>query len=97
MPKHPARTFTTLDSTALTTVTGGRRSSSSSSATDDRMMDMLDNIQSAIKDVGSKNSNANNPMSQMMPILALSMMNQQQPPPPPQAPQVIVVRRGRRC
>ncbi|MEZ4399386.1 MAG: hypothetical protein R3B06_05175 [Kofleriaceae bacterium] len=81
-PRTPA--FTPIAATELAAVTGGRRaaSSSTSSATNDRMMDMLTTIEGAIKDLGNtpKQPDA---MSQMMPILALSMMNQPAAPPPP--------------
>ena len=86
----PATDFPAVASTDLTAVSGGRRSSSSSSS-DDRLLDMLDTIESSIKDVGrNANSNASSPMSQLMFILALSMMNQ------PAAAQPTVVCQGRR-
>ena len=82
--------FPAVASTDLTAISGGRRSSSSSSS-DDRMLDTLNTIESSIKDLGrNANSNASSPMSQLMPILALSMMNQ------PAAAQPQVVCQGRR-
>ena len=88
--------FPAVASTDLTAIAGGRRSSSSSSS-DDRMLDTLNTIESSIKDLGrNANSNASSPMSQLMPILALSMMNQQ--PTQPAPPQVIYCGgRRRRC
>ena len=56
-------------------------------------MDRLDSIESAVKDVGKSANPSGGAMSQLMPLVALSMMNQ---PAQPQAPQVIYVRR-RRC
>ncbi|MBK9035540.1 MAG: hypothetical protein IPL61_30500 [Myxococcales bacterium] len=86
--------FATIDSAALSTVTGGRRSASSSrSDLDDRMMDMLNGIESAIKDLGRDQNKGSDAMSQLMPILALSMMNQQQPV---AAPVVCQGRRGKK-
>ena len=56
-------------------------------------MDRLDSIESAVKDVGKNANPSGGAMSQLMPLVALSMMNQ---PAAPQPPQVIYVRR-RRC
>jgi phage-related minor tail protein len=87
-PKDP---FVAIDSTSLATVAGGRRAASSSrSDLEDRMMDMLNGIESAIKDLGRNQNNGNDAMSQLLPILALSMMNQ------PAAAQPQVVCQGRR-
>ncbi len=85
--------FTTITPAALAAVAGGRRASSSRAADDDRLMDRLDSIESAVKDVGKSANPSGGAMSQLMPLVALSMMNQ---PAQPQAPQVIYVRR-RRC
>lgn len=88
----PSPTFATIAPAALAPVAGGRRSASSADL-DDRLMDRLDSIERTVKDVG-KNANASGgAMSQLMPLVALSMMNQ---PAQPQPPQVICVRR-RRC
>ncbi len=89
----PAPTFPTIAPTALAAVAGGRRSASSRADLDDRLMDRLDSIESAVKDVGKSANPSGGAMSQLMPLVALSMMNQ---PAQPQAPQVIYVRR-RRC
>lgn len=71
-------TFTTIDTADLAAVTGGRstRSSRSSSTTDERLMDKLESIQTAIKDVASQqqNNKGSDAMSQMMPIIAMSML-----------------------
>ncbi|MBK9030340.1 MAG: hypothetical protein IPL61_03210 [Myxococcales bacterium] len=84
--------FTLIAPAALTPVAGGRRSAGSSrAAQDDRMMDTLTSIERAIKDLGRNANTGPDPMSQLMPILALSMMNQ---PPPPQ---IITCGRRRRC
>ena len=96
MSKPAKHAFTAIDSAALATVSGGRRSSSGSrAAQDDRMMDMLSSIESAIKDLGRDAPKGNDAMSQLMPILALSMMNQQ--PAAAAPPQVICCGRRRRC
>jgi hypothetical protein len=77
-------TFATIEPTDLAAVTGGRRASTSrSTATDDKLMDTLNSIESAIKDVGKQPKP--DTMGQIMPLLALRMMQQ------PAAPQVIHV------
>lgn len=91
MPPAPKDAFATIDPADLATVAGGRRSSTSSSRdTQDRMMDMLRAIESAIKDLGRNQNNGSDALSQLMPILALSMLNQ-----PQQAPLPPVVCQGR--
>lgn len=95
--KQPA--FTALAPTTLDAVVGGRRSSTSSSSNDDRILDSLNSLENAIRDIGRNQNNQPDPMSQMMPFLMMSMMNQQPAAPAPTpapAPQVIVVGR-RRC
>lgn len=88
---NPKDAFVAIDSTALTAVSGGRRAASSSrSDLEDRMMDMLNGIESAIKDLGRNQNNGNDAMSQLLPILALSMLNQ------PAAAQPTVVCSGKR-
>lgn len=89
----PAPTFPTIVPAALATIAGGRRASASRADLDDRLMDRLDSIESAVKDVGKNATASGGAMSQLMPLVALSMMNQ---PAQPQPPQVIYVRR-RRC
>ncbi|MEZ4402516.1 MAG: hypothetical protein R3B06_21005 [Kofleriaceae bacterium] len=87
-------TFATIDPAALATVAGGRRAAASTSSRadfEDRMMDMLNGIESAIKDLGRNQNNNNDAMSQLMPILALSMLNQ-----PAAAPQVICRGKGKK-
>lgn len=94
MPPTPKDAFATIDPADLATVAGGRRSSTSSSRdTQDRMMDMLSDIESAIKDLGRNQNNGSDALSQLMPILALSMLNQPQQAP---APQVICQGRGKK-
>lgn len=92
MAKPAPAAFTTLDSTTLAAVHGGRRASSSRSS-DDQLLDKLDSIESALKDVGKNTNTGGNAMSQVLPLVALSMMNQQ--PAQPQQPPVVIVRRGR--
>lgn len=97
MSKKSTPAFATIKPTALEAVSGGRRSSTSSRGTDDRIMDSLNSLENAIRDVGRNNQNQPDPMSQMMPLLAMTMMNQPAAaPPPPAQPQVIYVGR-RRC
>jgi hypothetical protein len=74
--KTPTPAFTSIDTANLDAVTGGASSRSSSRATtDERLMDKLQSIQTAIKDVASQQTNkGGDAMSQMMPILAMSMM-----------------------
>ena len=85
---NPKATFATIDPSELASVAGGRRAATSSfSDTRDRMMDMLSDIESAIKDLGRNQNSGSDAMSQLMPILALSLLNQ--PAPAPQQPQVI--------
>lgn len=94
MPPTAKDAFATIDPADLATVAGGRRSSTSSSRdVQDRMMDMLSDIESAIKDLGRTQSSGNDALSQLMPILALSMLNQPQPAP---LPPVICQGRGKK-
>ena len=70
-------TFASIEATNLDAVTGGASSRSSSRATfDERLTDKLQSIQTAIKDVAAQQTanKGNDPMSQMMPILAMGMM-----------------------
>lgn len=91
MPPTAKDAFATIDPADLTAVAGGRRSSTSSGRdVSDRMMDMLSDIESAIKDLGRNQSSGNDALSQLMPILALSMLNQ-----PQQAPLPPVICQGR--
>jgi phosphoribosylaminoimidazole (AIR) synthetase len=70
------KTLTTIDTNGLESVTGGAtQRTSSRNTTDERLTAKLDSITTAIKDVASQQKNQNNdPMSQMMPILAMGMM-----------------------
>ena len=55
---------------ALAAVAGGRRSASSRADLDDRLMDRLDSIESAVKDVGKSANPSGGAMSQLMPLVA---------------------------
>ena len=84
--------FATIDPSALDTVVGGRRSAASSSRNDDRIMDALNSLENAIRDLGRNQNNQPDPMSQMLPLLMMSMLNQQ----PAAAPAPVVVQAGGR-
>ncbi len=65
-------TFAPIDPSTLEAVSGG---ASSRAATDERMLDKLTSITSAIKDVATQQATkTNDPMGQLMPILAMRMM-----------------------
>ncbi|MBP9170109.1 MAG: hypothetical protein KBG48_22070 [Kofleriaceae bacterium] len=87
----PAR-FAAIDPAALAAVAGGRRAAGgrSTSAADDQLMDTLSSIENSIRDLG-RNQPKSNAMDQIMPLLALSMMNQ------PAAPQQVVICKKKRC
>jgi hypothetical protein len=53
-------------------------------------MDTLSSIENSIRDLG-RNQPKSNAMDQIMPLLALSMMNQ------PAAPQQVVICKKKRC
>ena len=89
----PAPTFPTIAPAALAALARGPRTPSSRPHQPDRFMDSHDSIESPRKAVGKSANPSGGAMSQLMPLVALSMMNQ---PAQPQAPQVIYVRR-RRC
>lgn len=70
--------FATIDPTALEAVTGGRRSGSSSSRSslDDRLLDKLDDIQNALRDLGTQQQQkSSSGLDQLLPLLAMSLMN----------------------
>lgn len=91
---NPKDAFATIDPSALDTVVGGRRAASSSRAdVQDQIIDKLNSLENAIRDLG-RNQQQTDPMSQMMPFLLLSMMNQQGPAAAPAAPQPVVVQGG---
>jgi hypothetical protein len=65
-------TFAPIDPSTLEAVSGG---ASSRAATDERMLDKLTSITAAIKDVATQQATkTNDPMGQLMPILAMRMM-----------------------
>lgn len=68
--------FTAIATTDLAAVTGG---ASSRAATDERIMDKLQSITVAIQDAANQQAagQQNNPMSAMMPIVAMKMMRRQ--------------------
>ena len=87
MPTKPTPTFATIDPADLATVSGGRRAASSGSSRadfDQRMMDTLNSIENSIRDLGRNQNQGSDAMSQLMPLLAMSLLNQ-----PAAAPQVI--------
>ena len=93
MSKPTANSFATIEPTELAAVAGGRRASSSrSTASDDQLLDTISSIETSIKDLGKAQAPTNNAMSQIMPLVALSMMQQQ-----PAAPQVIHICKKKRC
>ena len=70
--------FAAIDPAALATVTGGRRASSSTSRSsmDERLLDKLEDVQSALRDLGkSQASSSSNGLDQLLPLLAMSMLN----------------------
>lgn len=70
--------FAAIDPTALTAVTGGRRASSSTSRSsmDDRLLDKLEDLQSALRDLGqARAQTSSNGLDQLLPLLAMSMLN----------------------
>lgn len=70
--------FAAIDPTALAAVTGGRRASSSTSRSsmDDRLLDKLEDLQSALRDLGKSQANQpSNGLDQLLPLLAMSMLN----------------------
>lgn len=81
----PAR-FAAIDPAALAAVAGGRRAAGgrSTSAADDQLMDTLSSIENSIRDLGRNQNQGSDAMSQLMPLLAMSLLNQ-----PAAAPQVI--------
>jgi hypothetical protein len=95
MSKDPREALPTLDLEALETVAGGRRraTSSSSSNMDMQLLDALDDIESALKDVASKSNTGNSDL--MNNLMMMQMMGLGQPQ--PQQPQTIVCERRRRC
>lgn len=92
MSKPETTTFATIETSDLAAVTGGRRaaSSRSTSAADDQLMDTLSSIENSIRDLG-RNQPKSNAMDQIMPLVALSMMNQ------PAAPQQVIICKKKRC
>jgi hypothetical protein len=69
--------FAAIATTDLAAVTGGRSTRSGRSTdTNERLLDKLESIQTAIKDVASQQTQnkGNDAMSQMMPIIAMSML-----------------------
>lgn len=68
----PTPAFAPIDPSTLDAVSGG---ASSRAATQERLLDKLTSITTAIKDVAAQQATQNNdPMSQLMPILAMRMM-----------------------
>ncbi|MEZ4404359.1 MAG: hypothetical protein R3B06_30340 [Kofleriaceae bacterium] len=70
--------FATIDPAALETVTGGRRAaaSTSRSASDDRLMDALNDIKSALSDLGKQQQQQpSNGLDQLLPILMMQMLS----------------------
>ncbi|MBK9035539.1 MAG: hypothetical protein IPL61_30495 [Myxococcales bacterium] len=68
-----ATAFTSIDPASLVAVTGG---ASSKAATDERLMDKLTSITSAIADVATRQQQpqGGDAMGQLMPIVAMKMM-----------------------
>lgn len=66
-------TFTAIATSDLDAVSGG---ASSRAATDERLLDKMQRITVAIQDAATQQSaaKANDPMSQIMPIMAMKMM-----------------------
>ncbi|MBK9030339.1 MAG: hypothetical protein IPL61_03205 [Myxococcales bacterium] len=73
----PTPSFPAIEPSSLAAVTGG----SSRAVTDERIMDKLTSITTTIRDVAAQQDAAkgNDPMSQMMPLVALKMMKRTQP------------------
>lgn len=73
----PTSTFSAIEPASLDAVTGGARSA----ATDERIFDKLASVTTTIGDVAAQQQAAKgqDPMSQIMPILALKMMKKTQP------------------
>ena len=90
---NPKDAFATIDTAALETITGGRRAASGRSTSDfeTKMMDTLNSIESALKDLGRNQNQGSDALSQLMPLLAMSMMNQ------PAAAQPQVICGKKRC
>lgn len=83
MSKPTHDPFASIDPAALDAVSGGRRASTARSADlDDRLMDTLNNIENAIRDLGRNQNKGSDALSQLMPILAMSLLNQPQQQPP---------------
>ncbi|MEZ4359547.1 MAG: hypothetical protein R3B48_05155 [Kofleriaceae bacterium] len=77
-PSMPS-TLTTIDPSALSAASGGRRaaSASTSRASDDRILDALRDVTSALKDLGNKtatSSTNNNDNSTMLLTTLISRM-----------------------
>lgn len=86
---NPKDAFATIDPAALESVVGGRRAASSSGATQERIMDQLNSLENAIRDLGRNQNTGPDPMSQLLPLLMLSMMNRPQPAAAAPAPAVV--------
>ena len=73
----PTTSLPAIEPAALAAVTGG----SSRAVTDERIMDKLTSITTTIRDVAAQQdaARASDPMSQMMPLVALRMMKRTQP------------------
>lgn len=83
MSKPTKDAFATIDPAALQAVAGGRRAASGRSSSadfEDKMMDTLNNIENAIRDLGRNQPKGNDALSQLMPLLAMSMLNQPSQP-----------------
>lgn len=83
--KQPPATLEAIDLDALATASGGRRAagaSSSSRANDDRILDALRDVTSALKDLGTKqtaaasNTGNNDSMMMMMTMMQSLLSNQ---------------------
>lgn len=93
MSTKPAPEFATIDPAELSAVSGGRRAASSGRTdTNERLMDTLNAIENSIRDLGRNQNQGSDAMSQLMPLLALSMLNQ----PAAAAPQVICSGKGKK-
>lgn len=72
MPSPTPPPFAAIDPAALTAVTGG---ASSRATTDERIMDKLVSITTAIKDAATQQAAPkNDAMSQLMPMMLMGMM-----------------------
>lgn len=86
MPKPPPPSaLPTIDLDALSTASGGRRAAGASSSrgvTDDRILDALRDVTSALKDLGTKqaaatsNTGSNDSMMMMMTMMTSLLGNQ---------------------